>query len=291
VGLGKHLKASGRALDGRRRARTSSIGTTTPVDGRAKRTTELIDRLASRLVEVEASRLGTKNLHASKIYNICTKQHALARQHGVPLDVLTASQRLRFDIGESIHDYLRDRHLGPLGVLSGNWVCVRCGALVENAFMPPVRPVDRRRCNEHGWRYREPVVRNEQLGLVGHLDGRIWSDAAQSLGVLEIKSKDPALMRTMRRPDPEHEYRTKIYCWLDGRSWGKILYLSTGLDDRPGKIPFREFDVAFDVRIPVLVEKIVADLRSGGTRACSTPEDARALLCPVVRHCFPETRP
>lgn len=229
------------------------------------------------LTGLEPSRVGSPMLHASQLFGLCTRQVLLARAlKEVPQSVVPVTDRVRWDQGSAIHDLVRERYLGPMGVLYGEWRCAKCEGITTGA-MPK-----RCRCGGRRLLYEEREVKNEELGIVGHLDGLEQRPGA-GLGVLEIKTIDGALFKMLKQPQPEHTFRTHVYMWLAGLQWGRILYVSMA---KERVSPFKEFYLRFDLRVAEQVRRTIEELRSGGRRCCEERQSARALRCPVGRTCF-----
>lgn len=245
-----------------------------PADG------DLSSTLGAWLTGFEESRLTAPRLHLSSLYELCTRQRVLAVERGTPIrDVLRAPLRVRFDVGNAVHDLMREEYLGPMGGLYGDWRH-GCGATAMGRL--PLRCAS---CGGGGgWCYLEREIEKTIAGVtvVGHLDGMIESDAF-GIGTLQIKSMESAVFRHKRLPLPAHVWTEKAYLWLTGLRWGRILYVSTGLEE---KTAVRDYVVRYDVRVAAQIERILAEIAAGGQRACRGPGDARALACPVRWECF-----
>jgi hypothetical protein len=234
----------------------------------------------------ERSRLGGDWIHASQLYKFCSRQHVIAVEERAAgrglLEVFGAPLRWRFDVGNAVHDIVRDR-LAEAGIIEGRWECPRCETIFpENESETCRRPWERCDCGTPV-RFVEPTFRNHEHRISGNPDG-IYVETRVGREPLEIKSIESALFRLKGKlPLPEHVFRVNLYCWLSGMPRGRILYASTGIEHAS---PFREFTVRFDLRVVQHVIKRVAELRGGGVRACVDADDTRALTCPVRKQCW-----
>ena len=243
-------------------------------------------------------------IHASRLHEMCSRQAVLARASlGTPR-VIRSADRMRWDIGHAVQAWVENKYLGPMGRLWGDWRCEACDELYVGVLWRPAcacgKPLH----------YVEREVRHAELGIVGHVDGYDFdvARADEIGGVLEIKTISERLFGFLREPKSEHVWRTMLYCWLDDRSWGRILYVSMGYESRS---PFREFllervaisgvmvwrlvdsasgrlirEIPDDIE--ATVRATVAAVRTGGTRACGASSDARAMGCAWRTQCWQE---
>lgn len=251
-----------------------------PIPPQSPRPT-LRENLDVFLTEIEPPREQGEYVHASSLWELCTKQVVLFRKYAKQfgdetLKVIPPGLRMRFDVGSTVHDLVRQQYLGPMGRLYGQWKCVRCNGLITGK-MPTYCA-----CGSRRFDYVEPEYKDEELKLVGHLDG-LDKDPLYGLGVLEIKTIDGALFKLLKAPQPEHEFRLHVYMKLAGLSWGRILYVSMALEK---KSPFREFMIRFDARVWNRVAAKLKEIQHGGERACASRADPRAISCPAADRCF-----
>jgi hypothetical protein len=130
------------------------------------------------------------------------------------------SQKL-FAAGHAIHEWHQNNFLGPMGILKGEWLCRGCGKLVKG-YMP------KEACGCHSWAfwdYQELGVSTKIAGLdiVGHTDGIITLRGTDR--VLEMKSKDSDLFKSLAKPEPKHIVQGSIYAALLGVKYLTVLYI------------------------------------------------------------------
>jgi hypothetical protein len=218
-------------------------------------------------------------VRASDLFDLCSRQRALQRQFNVvTVEQPSPSLRLMFDIGTAMHDMLRDRYLGPMQVLYGDWRCSRCRAIVTG-LMPSFCSCGRRQGVFH---YEERTLKNEEWKVKGHADGYVINPIRRK-GVLELKSIDGKMFDALRGPLPEHVFRTVVYQWLAGVQWGVVVYASKSM-----RFPsvFKDFFVPYDESVITRVKATLSELRVGGQRVCGSERDKRAQRCPVARQCW-----
>jgi len=238
-------------------------------------TKALNDFLASKM---DVLRDDGEYVRASDLFDLCSRERALRRKFNVvTVEQPSPSLRLMFDIGTAMHDLIRDKYLGPMQVLYGEWLCLRCGQY-QTGTMPKFCS-----CSRYAsFTYHERTVKNPEWKVKGHLDG-VMLNPVRGKGVLEIKSIDGKMFDTLRAPLPEHVFRTVVYQWLSGMSWGVVVYACKGM-----KFPssFKDFVVEYDDSIITKVKATLTELRSGGQRVCGSERDKRAQRCPVSRQCW-----
>jgi len=163
--------------------------------------------------------------------------------------------RVAFDIGEAIHDMVRDKWLRPYAV--GNWECWKCEYTHQFSRVPKSDKCPG--CHEYTtWIYRELVAVGTTLPVTGSLD--VVVDLGMPKHFLtEVKSIDKDQFNQLAAPLAEHRVRTNLYLHLVADSdvpWkdsidltrAKVLYVSKGYGQKniQGTIsPFKEFDVVY----------------------------------------------
>lgn len=217
-------------------------------------------------------------VRASDLYGLCSKQRALQRQFNVvTVEQPSPGLRLMFDIGSAMHDMVRDKYLGPMQRLYGDWRCQSCRALVTG-LMPRFCG-----CSRYAvFHYEERSSKNDEWKVRGHTDG-LLIDPVRGKGVLEIKSIDGKQFDALRAPFPEHIFRTVVYEWLNGLTWGTVLYVCKSLKF---PMPWKDFVVEYDDSVITNVKATLTELRSGGQRVCGSERDKRAQRCPVRTQCW-----
>lgn len=240
----------------------------------------------------EPTRLGGEWLHASSLYTLCTRQHAIIRENAPSLDSeaivesTPTPRRVIYDVGKATHYAVRNKYLGPSGLLYGAWKCRQCQAVVEST-MPE-------RCGCGGeFRYKETVFRNDELKILGAPDGRLvrcpnempisCATPLIGMGILEIKSKEGALFKMIQAPEPAHCFQAQIYMWLTGLRWAIVLYVSKSQES---KSPFKDWGILADERMGGTIRRIVEESKGQGERKCQTPDDKRAGKCFARGVCF-----
>ncbi len=237
----------------------------------------LSEALTKALILEEPDRIASKRMHASMLADLCTRERVLVKQHDVhPTKVYPASLRVRFDLGTFAHDVVRNSYLADQ--LWGDWRCLACGWMAEG-YRPSAEHGDHR-CTSDVWRYIEREV--ERDGVVGHLDA-MEHDRLLGPGVTEIKTMESARFQHGALPLKEHTIVLQVYLWLTGFRWGRLLYVSTGIEKVS---PFKDYVFRYDLRTARRIAQIAAEESAGGKRACRTATDARALACPVRRPCW-----
>ena len=238
--------------------------------------------ISKALDEFLGSQQDVKNedgfVRASDLFDLCSRQRALQRQYNVvTVEQPSPSLRLIFDIGSAMHDMIRDKYLGPMQILYGDWRCRRCSALVTG-LMPKFC-----RCGPRAvFTYDERLIRDPEWKIKARLDGQIINPM-RGKGVLEIKSVDGKMFDALRAPLPEHVFRTVVYQWLTGLQWGVVLYAAKSM-----KFPssFKDFVVPYDASVIAQVKSTLTNLRAGGARVCGSERDKRAERCPVRKQCW-----
>jgi hypothetical protein len=252
MSLGRSLRGLGSPLPGQPARRRDRRAIPLPHPQTIGMTGDLSSQLVRELIQITPHRRDEPYLHASDLAARLTVQRP---DTGPGPEILPATQRVRFDIGAAVHDLVRDQYLGPLGRIYGTWLCP-CGEHVEGLM--PSHCVC---CGRREFRYLEQEVRNEEFKVVGVLDC-LEADLALGLGVLDIKSIESAVFRLKSKlPLVRDIAQVKIYLWLTGYRWGRLLYVSTGMEERT---PFRDFVVRYDMRFVARLVRLLQQLRKDG---------------------------
>lgn len=118
---------------------------------------------------------------------------------------INAQQQLRFDIGKLLHKYIQEK-LGNTGVLFGVWKCLRmCDG--ENCFYMGFKP--KGICKKELWEYREATLFDDDLNIVGNVDGIIVPDKTKKW-TLEFKSMNTDSFSTLAQPVSQDKEQA---CW------------------------------------------------------------------------------
>ena len=243
----------------------------------------LVEQLCDALSRPQPVRYAADGwLHASQLYDLCTRQAAIVTEQVPPPQararVIDVGPRVVFDVGKAVAWVVRQHYLGPMGLLYGVWVC-RCGAAVEG-LMPTAACA----CGGTDWQYRETVVQNADLKVIGSIDGLLppRPELGIGMGDLEIKSMEWLLFRNLTAPVAAHVAQLQTYLALDGREWGVILYVSKSLDTTP----FKEYGMKKNPAHEAWIRSVVEEVRRGGEKKCRHAETKRALNCFARSACF-----
>jgi len=222
------------------------------------RTPSLAGLVYRVLTAEDTARTHEEYLHVSDLHDLCARQVFLAKQDGVTVTrKIDPGMWMRFRMGEQIEDLLCEEVFVK-----------RLDILAE----------------------RQPVVRNTDLKVQGHPDGRMKNGQ-----LLEIKAMAPELFKlSARYPLPKHQFQVQTYLFLDEQQpTGKLFSCTYGQD----KMPFRDIDINFNLKVGEAIKKTVGSLReaeAGGPlpgRVCQSADDKRALRCPVQQRCFALANP
>jgi len=147
-------------------------------------------------------------------------------------------------------------------------------------------PVSRCGCGG-SFHYQETRFRNEELKVMGSPDGRLircpGDPTKTGMGIVEIKSIEGGLFKSLKEPNIRHCFQAQVYMWLTGLKWATILYVSKSLEK---KSPFLDYGILYDHKMDQIIRSIVSEIRAGGKKKCITPDDKRAARCPVREACF-----
>ena len=288
MAFGKYVQRQQERAASRKAATTSAATRSAIPPVPTIRSSGLAEDVCRFLTRFEDRRLGGEWLHVSALYDLCTREHVLAKQAiertgVVPARIMTPQLRVRFDMGRYFAELIRNEYLGPMGRLWGDWRCLSCGAFVESQVMPKACT-----CRNGAWMYEEREVRHDALKIVAHVDG-FDLDPVLDKVVLELKSVEGAIFKSRSLlPLARDVFQASVYCWLTGTKAARLFYASMSLETN--HLPFKEFTIPFDVRVPARVERIVQEVRAGGKRACESRDDARAIACPHAGPCFAAKR-
>lgn len=239
-------------------------------------------------------------IHASGIYDLCARRHALAHHHQptIKLPKLGANVALTFEIGRSIQRIVT-KHLRS--ILIGNWQCIRCGLKHQGAalFVCP-------ECHAQQTFVYHEVNAKLPIGkftVVGGIDTLVY-DRKKKMGALnEIKSIGTDEFNTLSEPSLQYAYQTMAYLWLVEKlkkaghffdiyniqtDVGYITYISKTQKAAPWKI----FEVSITPQFRRDFEKAIKELKTFSKsgimpkRICNTKQHLMAKDCQMVELCF-----
>jgi len=259
-------------------------------------------------------------LHASELTKqdeeFCPRQRALLLRDGDnrKSKSLGTAMNVTYQHGRWYEDQVRNVWLRKYAL--GNWQCLTCHHLHEYQTVPETcdscnRPGD-------GCVYIEPRAYSPYYDTSCGIDMLMWQDSKESLTVIEIKSMDKDVFKTLHAPLSEHRQRTAFYLdllshstWMDfdveiNLEWAYLLYICKGFgfkDDYEGRngiadgmhSPFKEFKVkrADPKTLKTVYDKAlqVKKFKADGNlpkRICPSITCKRAKWCTVKSTCFAE---
>lgn len=274
----------------------------------------LVGELHSALRNYADARSVSK-IHMSDVTNpdrtFCPREFALCRQLDIPRKgrFIGAPLQATFDIGNAIHDLVRENWLGHLGL--GHWRCVRCD--FEHKFT--YRPAACKSCgqNKHRFEYVEVELKDPDTLVSGSLDFLTAFGRKTSYKVVEVKSIDKDQFKTLEAPMAEHRLRVQGYLELAKRSakevpieieltYGYVLYASksygfktdgvqgAGFTDTVSSFKEYRVDAAPEAIVPHLERALgVKEYETSGTLPgpiCYAITETRAKQCSAAKHCF-----
>ncbi|NOQ30175.1 MAG: hypothetical protein GQ570_03535 [Helicobacteraceae bacterium] len=193
----------------------------------------------------------------------------------------------------------------------GVWKCDHCST--ESSFGK--HPQTCQVCKRSDWKYIEPRFMSEVCGASGGIDLLVSLPGEKKLRVVEIKTIDKDMYKTLVAPLAEHTLRTNLYLRLVEESnspyktmvntkEGMVFYMVKGFGTKDTTLtdfaimdapfsPFKEFFVKRnDDHTDAVVEKAkqLHDWRNQVTglpaRICSTNVCKRASKCTVKKYCW-----
>ena len=258
-------------------------------------------------------------IHASdltKEHGFCPREIALLtitkkKQKG---SFIGTSLRTTFDMGEALHDLLREKW--GLHEAVGTWRCLRCGTLHKFCKKPStcLHPYLNQECGNKVFSYKEETFHVDSIGGVGNMDMLV--DLGESkLRVVEIKSIDKDQFKALEAPLAEHKWRTNLYMRMIEQSThpnktaincteGLVFYICKGFGVKDeslskagikdgGFSPFKEFWVKRDDSTTQdiwMKAELLHQFRVGDGKMpkgiCPTGLCKRAQECPAVQACF-----
>ena len=259
-------------------------------------------------------------IRASSLGYLCVREEILASRHEIIREEhLQQTLQITFDIGNVFHDLFREEYFGPMGEWGGAWECLHCGWDTDDAGVSeqpqirggiarPGRPVRLPfRCGGCGapfirpphfegditlyGRFKEWLIKDEQLCLDGHPDG--WSMLPlRSRRVVDLKSQSASGFPNRLAPEPEHVLQVTGYEHLCGDKEGAVWYVNKSpWGDSPSFL--RDFEVLFDLSFfkknVVKQCELLQNGLAGGSlpeRTCVSKDFPRARKCQLVDFCF-----
>lgn len=254
----------------------------------------------------------TDYLRASGIYDLCPRAFVLNYWEPRPGKRFGFASRLKMSVGTHLHDYLQNRVLGPLGVLSGTWLHGRRRKIVEG-----FSPDSSFGAEDFSWRFVEQRVWDEEHRISGHTDGevsparlmwlwenrellsrnpgeavkRVRSVDAGELVLLEVKTVGARVLeRTKTAADLPDYYRAQACVYQQLTDVRRTLFWYLGRDDAASRVFFYDFEEGWwrtAQRKARIVWKSVRDeVLPDAMMACGSANCRRASTCPHRDKCW-----
>lgn len=162
----------------------------------------------------------------------CARKYIIAylcKKHNVDIvqKPLSPETVLTFDIGHSVHDAVRNRILGPIGVLKGKWVNNSTNEVVDG-FMPVTE------CDSpwNEWSYEETRFESNKHNLIGEsefcitgaIDGIVEFEGTEYL--LDIKTINQYWWNRLEEVSKTYLVQMTFYMYLTGYRKGLFLYVN-----------------------------------------------------------------
>lgn len=257
---------------------------------------------------------GFKRVHASDVTkeDWCPRRHCLMKELGAQenaQEIGTALQMV-FDQGNLLAKHVLNV-MAQSGILLGDWECIHCGAM--HRFRK--KPGTCSKCSRSWFRYEEVRITSNQSGISCGIDAFVSLPSEVTYRIVEIKTMDKEMFKSLKMPLAEHRLRTSLYLqsFLDSdhpaqgmvnTDEGLILYISKGgfgeKRAHPKEwgfkdtswTPFKEFKIERDQKIHGDYEALAKPVKArqeGGALPCGICPSAyadRAQSCEVVGPCF-----
>lgn len=227
-----------------------------------------------------------KGNHPSEIGSdfFCHKKAAIKsilKEHSILLkEMVAADSQLIFDIGHSLHDWYREKYLGPMGILKGKWLCPVCQKTYDG-FYPRLDT-----CCNIPFLYREYKITIPEYDIVGHIDGIIVLDGIDY--ILDIKTINPEKFVTMEEPYNSYINQLTIYMEAVGIPRGILFFIckSTGQSRQFVIEHSRErfFRIVNDNIINL--RKVIVEKKMPKMHRYCRPDSLLRTQCPVAKYCL-----
>jgi hypothetical protein len=280
---------------------------------KAAQTKSLKFLLHKRLSGREPAR-SIRRIHASAVTksDFCGRFYALSDlvNHQQKDEWLTTSENVTFHLGRVLQDSVVN-WLADAGVAVGHWRCLSC----KWTHIFCKRPICCEKCGVKTFQPIEVTFKSKISGIGGSFDCLV-NIGEPKLRLVEIKTLDKDMFKTLKEPQTEHRLRTKLYLRLAAEAtdspWVErvdtnaalVLYVSKGgygvqdfdlaemgLNDKFS--PFKEFIIERDdVATQVVSDKgrYVTDWRKGTgqlpPKICADPLAKEAKWCPLRSVCW-----
>jgi hypothetical protein len=254
-------------------------------------------------------------LHASEMtrdLEFCPRSFALMRSlNETPkASYVETSLRYTYDLGRLIEQGLREIWAKDIAV--GDWACTSCGLLHSFQF----RPWKCSSCSSGRFVYREVRFTSQICGASGSVDVLVKLPGYEKAVMVEAKSMDKDMWKSLVAPMAEHRLRTNLYLRLIAESdhpyrefidtdKAFILYMVKGYGTADASLeklginenftPFKEYVIKRnDEETQPLVDRAIQlKLWEDGNgaviypdRICEAANTSRASKCPVKTPCF-----
>lgn len=228
-----------------------------------------------------------ETFQASQMYSVCPRRQVMDERHPITT-VHSAKTKAKFAIGHALHHWYQNKYFGPMGILRGNWMCLRCQKRYKDCLMP-TEPC--KKCgSKDGYEYEELTVRSTEWDIAGHVDGILDIDGVSY--VMDIKTMDPDMFKRLTAPYAPAVFQVNLYMWMLNIHRGVLIYLDKSAN---GITPLKEFPVDFDPEAITVMQSKVSSYRIAKSsktlppRLCAEVACPRARGCPHSEQCFDDT--
>lgn len=259
--------------------------------------------------------------HPSQLMDMCPRAEILRQllpDATRDIEKIDCRTQLIFDVGTALHSWWQEQYFGPMGVLKGNWRCVRCGYTTSMTTMPLREHQCGSTCEDGSpvlsasasgvrvgrnrvWRFAEVPVTSPEWGIVGHSDGvyLLRGPLGTVETILEIKTAGPSFWARGGYPYAENIFQINIYMWLTGKKKGVLLYIDKGGVNKDLPMMGKEIFVDYNdsarrdtcMKIELYRESVKTQRLPSRMAMCELkPRSARPQSCPFGKVCLSDAR-
>ncbi len=239
-------------------------------------------------------------VRASSFPDLCPREEVLCSIRKVERKrEISSDLALILEHGKALHHQLQNSILPSVGMLYGEWSCLRCGLRHGKKPEGPdrhavttwaiVRP-ERCSCGSSRFQYYETLFESLEYKIQGHPDGFLYIHGMPGLGILEAKSiSQRGAWEVRNTANLSHVIQAHIYMWLSDLKWAKVVYWDKG---SPGMSALLEHTIEREDDVLDRIKKTLSELWAGiktgrlPDRICQRPDAPRACKCVVQAPCF-----
>ena len=287
------------------------IPTNTSSEFKELKKTKLSLAIKKHIENKESTHGKDNKFHPSQMDRMCHRAHMFSIYNYKELDGEVRSGSPVLDMGTAIHWWYQNHHLADMGILKGNWKCIKCNQLHKDVVAPDKcdsceTPRKEGTDEQINILYQEVRVSSDKYGVVGSIDGVIIRpEAPQGVRIWDLKTINNHRMTGLQGIHLHYITQMMWYMECTGIHETEVTYVNKDnstmrtflLAYDPKYLDRQKLNVSLTLEICEELDKLLASDIEDADRKSILMNKTRCIMkcksvidgekCPYVGDCFP----